>query len=329
MPHLASSDYRPPLWLPGGHAQTMFPPLFRRMERLPYKRAIIPTPDDDSFDLDILHCEKRPARGAVILSHGLEGDSRRKYIRGMCLMFAGLGWDCVARNFRACGGGMNRAPGMYHSGETGDLRLTVEYCLKAGYSRLLLTGFSMGGNQTLKYLGEEPDRVPPEVAGAAVFSVPCDLAGAARELERPQNAIYMRYFLSSLRKKVRLKHARYPDLYPLDGLEAIRGFKEFDGRYTAPAHGFASAEDYWRKSSSLPFLPGIRVPTLLVNTLDDPFLSPGCYPTQEARDSRFLTLETPESGGHVGFVPPLGERVYWSEQRAAEFFRERFDGLFA
>ena len=329
MPHLASSSYRPPRWLPGGHAQTMFPVLFRRMERVPFKRVRIDTPDDDFIDLDILSCGRNPARGAVILSHGLEGDSRRKYMRGMCLMFAGLGWDCVARNFRACGGGMNRAPGMYHSGETGDLHQTVEYCLKAGYSRLLLVGFSMGGNQTLKYLGEDPDRVPPEVAGAAVFSVPCDLLGSAGVLARPQNSVYMRYFLLSLRRKVRLKHAWYPALYPLAGLEAIRSFKEFDDRYTAPAHGFASAEDYWRRSSSLPFLSGIKVPALLVNAKDDPFLSPGCYPADVARNSRFLTLETPESGGHVGFVSRFGEPAYWSELRAAEFFQERIEGMSA
>ncbi len=322
MPYLADSDYIPPRWLPKGHGQTIFPVLFRKMEELPFKRVRVDTPDGDFFHADILAGERTPARGAVILSHGLEGDSRRKYIRGMCLMLAGLGWDCVARNFRACGGGMNRAPGMYHSGETGDLRLTVEYCLKAGYRRVLLAGFSMGGNQTLKYLGEEPDRVPPEVAGAVVFSVPCDLNGSARKLAHPQNAVYMRYFMQSLREKVRLKHMAYPDLYPLRGLESICSFKEFDGRYTAPVHGFASAEDYWQRSSSLPFLSAIRVPTLLVNAWDDPFLSPECYPEDVARGSRFLTLETPECGGHVGFVSPFGERAYWSEQRAALFFQE-------
>lgn len=320
MPHLDASDYRPPVWLPGGHAQTIFPALFRTIGKLPFKRVRIDTPDHDHFDLDILSCGQKPARGAVILSHGLEGDSRRKYIRGMCRALAGLGWDCVARNFRACGGAINKASCMYHSGETGDLRLTVDYCLKAGYERVLLVGFSMGGNQTLKYLGEDPDQVPPQVAGAAAFSVPCDLVGSARELARPANAVYMLYFLRTLRMKVRLKHASYPDLYPLKGLEAISSFKEFDDSYTAPVHGFASAEDYWRKSSSLQFLSGIRVPTLLVNAWNDPFLSPECYPTDIARKSRFLTLETPAHGGHVGFVPPFGQEMYWSEQRAAQFF---------
>ena len=322
MPYRDASDYRPPVWLPGGHAQTIFPVLFREMGELPFERVRIATPDEDHLDLDILRCEQKPARGAVILSHGLEGDSRRKYIRGMCLSLADLGYDCVARNFRACGGGMNAAPGMYHSGETGDLHLVVEWCLKAGYGRVLLVGFSMGGNQVLKYLGESPDRVPEQVAGAAVFSVPCDLVGSSRELARPGNAVYMRYFLQSLREKVRLKHAAYPELYPLEGLERIRTFKEFDDRYTAPVHGFTSAEDYWRKSSSLQFLSGISRPVLLVNAVNDPFLSPECFPADMARKSRFLTLETPACGGHVGFVPPAGVRAYWSEQRAARFFRE-------
>ena len=322
MPYLASSAYTAPLWLRGGHAQTIFPVLFRKVAEPAFRRVRLNTPDDDGIDLDILSCGQTPARGAAILSHGLEGNSRRKYMRGMCLALAGQGWDCVARNFRSCGGEMNATPGMYHSGETNDLHLAVEFCLRAGYTRLLLVGFSMGGNQILKYLGENPARVPPEVAGAAVFSVPCDLTGSSRELARPQNSLYMRYFLRTLREKVRVKHEVYPEVYPLDGLEAIRSFQEFDDRYTAPVNGFASAADYWRKSSSLPFLSHIGIPVLLVNAKDDPFLSPSCYPVDLARDSRFLFLETPDHGGHVGFVSPCGEPAYWSEQRAVQFFQE-------
>ena len=325
MPYCDVSDYKAPWWLPGGHAQTMFPVLFRKIAPVPFERVRIDTPDNDFIDLDILRCGQGRSRGAAVLSHGLEGDSRRKYIRGMSLMFAAHGWDSVARNFRSCGGEMNRTPGMYHSGQTEDLHLTVEYCLKAGYERLLLVGFSMGGNQTLKYLGENPAKVPPEVAGAAVFSVPCDLTGSARMLARPQSAVYMQYFLKSLRKKVRMKHAVHPELYPLDGLEKIRSFSEFDNRYTAPVHGFSSAGDYWSRSSSLPFLPDIGVRTLLVNARNDPFLSRECYPEDAARKSAFLHLETPEEGGHVGFVSPAGERAYWSERRAGQFFREEFE----
>jgi predicted alpha/beta-fold hydrolase len=238
----------------------------------------------------------------------------------MALACVAAGWDVAARNFRACGGEMNLSPGMYHSGQTADLHCVVLHCLTCGYGRILLVGFSMGGNQILKYLGEYPAGVPEEVRGAAVFSVPCDLPGAARALDQPRNALYMRHFLGTLRDKVRLKHSLYPELYPLGGLDRIRTFAEFDQRYTAPAHGFASAEDYWEKAASLPHLAGIRVPTLLVNAANDPFLSPACFPRAVAGKNPFLTLEIPPQGGHVGFTPRTGGREYWSETRAVEFF---------
>ena len=320
MPVLPNSSYRAPLWLPGAHAQTIFPSLFRRIAALPFVRSRLETPDGDSILLDTLRAGASRSRTAVILSHGLEGDSRRKYIRGMCRVFTALGWDCVSRNFRSCGGEMNRLPGMYHSGQTDDIHAVVRHVIGLGYEAVVLVGFSMGGNQTLKYLGEDPDRVPPQVRGAAVFAVPCNLPGAALALDRRDNAIYMRYFLRSLREKGRIKHVTYPELYPLEGLDAMRTFAEFDNRYTARVHGFASARDYWERTACLPHLENIRVPALLVNAKNDPFLSPQCFPARSAMKNDALFLEMPEEGGHVGFCPPLGSRDYWSEQRAAAFF---------
>ncbi len=322
MPLLTGSSYAAPLWLPGGHAQTIFPYLFRRLPKPAFTRSALATPDGDKILIDRLLAGKKQGRYAVLLSHGLEGDSQRVYMRGMCRMFAALGWDSLARNFRACGGGMNLTPGLYHSGQTEDLHAAVLYALELGYERLLLVGFSIGGNQVLKYLGEAPDRVPAQVLAAAAFSVPCDLAGASVVLERPENALYMHAFLQSLRQKVRLKHRRFPVLYPLEGLDRIRGFTEFDNRYTAPVHGFSSAQDYWEKASCLPHVPRIAIPTLLVNAKNDPFLSESCHPLEAARHSRVFFLERPETGGHVGFTPRLGQKAYWSELRAAEFFTE-------
>lgn len=324
MPYLAGSKYRAPLWLPGGHAQTIFPALFRRVPKPAAQRVRLATPEGDDILLDVVNAAKYgvspQARVAAILSHGLEGNSRRAYMRGMCLALAACGWDVVARNLPTCGGEMNKAPTMYHSGQTDDLHRTVEYCLETGYGRLLLVGFSLGGNQTLKYLGENPARVPEAVAGAAVFSVPCDLAASAGVLDRPGNFLYRQYFFKGLRHKIRLKNSLYPELYPLDGLGTVRTFAEFDNRYTAPVHGFSSAEDYWKKASSLPCLKNIAVPTLLVNARNDPFLSSACFPVEQARQHHFLTLEIPRSGGHVGFSS-AGNAPYWSEQRAVEFFR--------
>ena len=185
------------------------------------------------------------------------------------------------------------------------------------YAHVGLVGFSLGGNMTLKYLGEQGDAAP--VARAVVFSVPVDLAASSAALARWENGLYMRYFLRSLRGKVRAKAAQFPDAVSTAGLGRIRDFRGFDDRYTAPLHGFEDAADYWRRSSSKPFLPAIRVPTLLVNAADDPFLAPACYPTDMARNHAHLTLEVPAHGGHVGFVQFGSEGEYWSEQRAAAF----------
>ena len=321
MPLLSCSSYAAPVWLPGAHAQTIFPSLFRKLPELPFKRASIPTPDGDRIALDMLWAGEKQGESVIILSHGLEGYSRRKYMRGMCRIFAKQRWDSVARNFRGCGE-PNLTSGLYHSGQTEDIHTTVLYCLKLGYEQIALVGFSMGGNQVLKYLGEAPDRVPAQVVAAVVFSVPCHLPEAAEVLDQPGNAVYMRYFLKTLREKVRQKHVLYPELYPLDGLDAMRAFAEFDARYTAPIHGFASAHDYWEKAACLPYLPHIAIPSLLINARNDPFLSEGCYPVNIARQSRFLFLEIPNSGGHVGFTSRLGETAYWSETRAVEFFKQ-------
>lgn len=319
MPLLSTSTYRAPFWLPGGNAQTVYPPLFRCLSAPPHTVRRVPTPDGDWFSLDHYRAGMGGKRQVVILSHGMEGHSKRGYMIGMCGAFLAGGWDCLARNFRACGGEMNALPGMYHSGQTEDLHTAITLALAEGYTRIALVGFSMGGNQVLKYLGEAPERVPGEVAGAAAFSVPCDLQGCAMELARPGNRLYMRYFLRTLREKVRAKHREHPGFYPLKGLETITSFQEFDGRYTAPVHGFASARDYWKKSSCLPVLEGIRIPTLLVNARNDPFLSPSCSPASLARDHPFLTLERPRQGGHVGFTPANGMGRYWSEKRAVAF----------
>jgi predicted alpha/beta-fold hydrolase len=322
MPYLSTSSYKAPRWLPGGHAQTIFPSLCRKMAAIKFDRMRFSTPDQDFLTLDTLRAQPDRAERAVILSHGLEGDSRRKYMRGMALTVTAQGWDSINRNFRCCGGEANYGPTMYHSGETDDLHTVINYCLRLGYRKIMLVGFSMGGNQVLKYLGENPQRVPPEVEAAAVFSVPCHLPGAATRLDSPENKVYMRYFLKTLRQKIHQKHANHPYLYPLKGLDSIRTFGEFDERYTAPIHGFSSALDYWQRASCLPFLGNIRVPTLLVNARNDPFLSPECYPREIAESSPLFFLETPAQGGHVGFTSALGVEPYWSETRAISFLTQ-------
>ncbi|MDL2307498.1 alpha/beta fold hydrolase [Desulfovibrio sp. OttesenSCG-928-C06] len=339
MPLIRESAYSAPFWLPGGHCQTIYPSFFRKVQVPDLQTYRLNTPDGDFLLLERAQASTSRSRlvgsldttnsRVVILSHGLEGHSRRQYILGMARTFMDAGWDAIAWNFRFCSpfapdgvGEPNFAPRMYHSGETGDLRTVLEHALSLGYTEILLVGFSMGGNQILKFFGEDGDALPSEVRGGVAVSVPCDLTASCRELSRGFNKVYVKNFLKTLLLKVKRKHAQTPDLINIEGIDSIESFDEFDGRYTAPLHGFASAGDYWAKASSKQFLGGIRRPVLLLNSMNDPFLPAECLPYDAARESEYLFLETPNCGGHVGFTAkdrqPWGDR-YWSEWRALEF----------
>ena len=320
---LPEPDYLPPLVFRCGHLQTVYPTLLRPWPKTMPERERIPTPDGDFVDID-WHCSRAGRDGrVVIVSHGLEGNGRKKYPLGMAYHLTSLGWDVVCLNFRGCSGEPNRLPRFYHSGVTDDLHTVLCHVLaKGGYRSAALLGFSMGGNQTLKYLGEAPGKVPHQVVAAVVFSVPCNLAASSRRLERRVNRIYMHYFMRGLREKIRVKAEMFPGLLNTDGLEDMVTFPPFDDRYTAPLHGFADARDYYRRCSSSRFLADIRVPTLLVQAADDPFLAKSCYPRQAAQSSNSLFLEIPRYGGHVGFVRPGPANLYWSEERAGRFLAE-------
>lgn len=321
MPVVEPSSYRNPRFLLSGHLQTILPALFRRIRGRSVPRTErLETPDGDFLDLDWY---REGNDRLAILSHGLEGSSRADYIRGMAQVMQTEGWDVVAWNFRGCSGEMNRRARFYHSGDTGDLAQVIEHA-EGEYRTVVLIGFSLGGNVTLKYLGEDPDRVSPKVTAAATFSVPCDLGASARRLDEPGNRIYTRRFLKSLRAKVVEKARQMPEAIDVRGVEKIRSFREFDDRYTAPMHGFRDAEEYWRKSGCRQFLTKIRVPALLVNARNDPFLPPECFPEAEARASSCFFLEIPAGGGHVGFASP--GPAYWSEIRAARFLNEQTGG---
>jgi predicted alpha/beta-fold hydrolase len=316
---LAPTTYAPPLGFRNPHLQTIVAGRLRRVRGVRYERERIETPDGDFLDLD---ASRVGADRAVVISHGLEGSADRAYVRGMARALNRHSWDALAWNLRGCSGEPNRRLRLYHSGATEDLDAVVQH-VRADYDRVALVGFSLGGNITLKYLGERGDAVDPRVRRAVALSVPVDLAASSVALARWENALYMRYFLRSLRRKVRAKAQQFPGEVSTDGLGRIRDFRGFDDRYTAPLHGFADADDYWRRSSSEPFLGAIRVPTLLVNAADDPFLTPACYPTEIARQSDHFWLETPAHGGHVGFVTFGRDGEYWSERRAADFLDGR------
>lgn len=321
MPLVAESHYQPPFYLFNGHLQTIVPSLWRTVPEVTYQRERLELPDGDFLNLDWSRLPAmRPTDGLAIVSHGLEGDASRPYVRGMVRALNRAGLDALAWNYRSCGGEMNRLLRSYHLGDTQDLDLVLRHALATGrYQRAYLLGFSAGGNVTLKYLGEDAARVPAEVKRAAVFSVPTDLQASSEYIGRPQNQVYMRRFLKSLRQKIRDKAALLPGQIDLEGLEALRNFPQFDDKYTAPMHGFDSAEAYYQYASSGRYLSGIRVPTLLVNAQNDPFLPASCYPREVAANSPFVFLETPSDGGHVGFAEGSPDGEYYSERRAVEF----------
>ncbi|NQW99963.1 alpha/beta fold hydrolase [bacterium] len=317
MAFLPQSTYRAPRWLPGGHAQTIFPALFRRLPAIPWRPERLELADGDFIDLEWSEAA-RPR--LAILSHGLEADTRTGYIQGMAAALIRRGWDVLAWNFRGCGSGPNRLLRMYHSGATEDLHAVIHHALAHHPAQSIdLIGYSLGGNLTLKYLGELPAELPPQIRRAVAFSVPCDLACSSRQLSIPSNRIYMERFLVAMRSKLRVKDTMFPGELDLDGLDRIRTFQEFDDRYTAPIHGFRDAADYWARNSCRQFLPHITLPTLLINAANDPFLGPGCHPREEAAASRFFHFEAPATGGHVGFTSFGKHGEYWSETRAAEF----------
>ena len=317
MPLIEISSYRAPSWLPGGHPQTIWPALFRKVRKVTGDPERLELPDGDFIDLE---WARKGNRRLAILSHGLEADFLTAYIQGMAAALVRRGWDVLVWNFRGCGTGPNRLLRMYHSGATEDLDAVVRHAMDRHLAdSISLIGFSLGGNLTLKYLGEDAAALPDRVHRAVALSVPCDLACSSRELSLVSNRIYMERFLIAMRSKIRAKDRMFPGELDLTGLSRVRTFQEFDDRYTAPIHGFRSAADYWERNSCRRFMAGIRVPALLINARNDPFLGKDCYPEPEASASDWLHLETPETGGHVGF-PTFGKGgEYWSETRAAEF----------
>jgi predicted alpha/beta-fold hydrolase len=309
--------YSPPFFLFNAHLETIYPALLRRVNIAPYKRERITTPDNDFLDLDWLtqHSTK-----LVIISHGLEGNSQRPYVKGMAKALFSNGYDVLAWNFRGCSEEMNRQLRFYHSGATEDLETVVQHALTTKrYTELYLVGFSLGGNLTLKYLGEKTPH--PSIKKAATFSVPVDLKSSCEKISLPMNRIYSRRFVNSLKTKIIRKAAIMPGL-DLSCLDKIRSLQEFDDAYTAPLHGFKNALTYYTACSALNFLNTISIPTLMINTQNDPFLSKQCLAAEEFKDHPNLVFEITAKGGHVGFAQINKNGLYWSEFRALGWFKE-------
>lgn len=316
----SDGNYLPPFFLFNPHLETIYPALLRRVSIPPYRRERITTPDDDFLDLDWL---TKGSDKAVIISHGLEGSSKRPYIKGMAKALHEHGYDVVAWNFRGCSEEMNRQRRFYHSGATDDLHTVVEHVAsKDEYSSISLVGFSLGGNLTLKYLGER--EAHPLLNRAVTISVPLDLRTSCAKISSPVNRLYSNRFLRSLKSKILIKSKLRDDL-DTSALPRVKTLQEFDDLYTAPLHGFENALDYYERCSSIRFVKQIQIPTLVINTINDPFLSEECFPVSDLKGHPTVTFEVLERGGHVGFAQFNKNGIYWSEERTVDFLRGKHD----
>lgn len=320
---VAKSSYKRSKFIYGEHIETIIPSLFRKVSLTPTEKERISTPDNDFLDLD---WHRVGSKKLVIVSHGLEGSSKSQYIVGLASYFNKNNIDALAWNYRGCSGEMNLTTKFYHSGATYDLETVITHTIQKGYSKITLVGFSLGGNLTLKYIGEEPNK-HKEIISAVTFSVPLDLSAGADEISKKKNIMYSNRFLRRLKRKLKEKNKLLGDKFPLNGVSNIKDLRTFDDIYTGPLHGFKNAEDYYFKSSSLFYLDQINIPTLIVNAINDPFLPSTCYPTELLKDHKFIWFETPSHGGHVGFMPAAKDGSYWSERRAFGFINQSFKKL--
>ncbi|MBS1272210.1 MAG: 2-succinyl-6-hydroxy-2,4-cyclohexadiene-1-carboxylate synthase [Candidatus Marinimicrobia bacterium] len=320
MPVITDSKYNPPFLLKSGQFQTVWPTLTRKVSGVKYSRERIDTPDGDFLDLD---WSTQDSEQLVILLHGLEGSSNTHYMRGMAKAFYDESWDVLAMNFRGCSGEMNRLPRSYHSGATEDLRTVLEHVQgRHHYEVIVPVGFSLGGNLTLKYLGESGRELPEQVKAGVGISVPCDLADSSKQISEPQNYLYEKRFLLRLKRKIRLKAGMFPEDIDYDKVRRIKKLKEFDDLYTAPIHGFEDAQHYYAECSARRYLADIRCPTLILSAANDPILTEECYPFSEAEANTNITLEVPSYGGHVGFMSSGNSSRYWHEKRVTEYLKE-------
>ena len=317
---IIESTYKPSFYFKNGFISTVYSGLVRRVS-LKQERERITLKDGDFLDLDWSFSNSKSNK-LIILLHGLEGNGQRPYMTGTANHFNNNGLDAVCINFRGCRGENNLKYYSYHSGETEDLHAVIQHAiLSKNYSEIYLKGFSLGGNIILKYLGEH-HAIPDQVKASIAVSIPCDLYGSCKELHKLKNKLFHDRFLRDLVKHLKEKQKLFPEELSIELINTIKTLIEFDTIYTSKAHGFRDALDYYKKSSSLQFLHNIKTPTLIINALNDSFLSSECYPVKEAKRNPNLYLEMPNYGGHAGFVDK--KNVYYNEKRALDFINTNF-----
>jgi predicted alpha/beta-fold hydrolase len=313
--------YRAPHWLAGGHAQTIWPFRLPRA-RVPLRRERVDTPDGDFWDFDWLDADPPPDAPLVVLFHGLEGGSTSHYARALLALLRTRGYRGVVPHFRGCGGTPNRLPRAYHSGDYEEVAAMLAHIRERtpATTPIYAAGVSLGGSALLNWLGREEAAAQTYVAAAAAVSAPLDLMAAGLAIDRGVNRIYAKHFLATLKPKSLAIAARFPGLLDPARIRRARTLFEFDDVVTAPLHGFAGTRDYWTRASSKPWLSSIRVPTLVLNARNDPFIPASSLP-QCSEVSSAVTLEQPRGGGHAGFARgPFPGNVGWLPERLLHYF---------
>lgn len=316
--------YRPPFWLFNGHLQTLWP-VWKTLRLLPiaWPRERWDTPDGDFIDIDCISVGE-PGAPVVVLFHGLEGGSQSNYARTMARALQQVGWRGYVPHFRGCSGELNRQPRAYHSGDAAEINWILSR-LRARYPdrRIGAAGVSLGGNALMKWLGEQGHAAGGVIDVAAAVSPPMDVAACGAWLDQGANRrVYTEHFLRSMKLQSEARLERFPGLFDASRMRAATTLREFDDTVTAPLHGFAGVDDYWHRASALPLLGDIDLPTLLLMPRNDPFLPDVCYPRSEQCPPR-VTLETPASGGHVGFSGGRGaQKDLWLPTRIIHFFTQ-------
>ena len=298
-------NYVAPKWLPGGNLQTIWPALFsRRVEGAPltYRRERWTTPDHDFIDVD---WRAGPAVAPLVVNfHGLEGSSASHYAQALAAFSNKQGFGFAVPHFRGCSGDMNLGPRAYHSGDFEEIGWILNRIRQHHRGPILAVGVSLGGNALLRWAQEMGHEAARVVDAIASISAPVDLSASGHAIGRGFNRwVYTRMFLNSMKPKALAKLKQHPGLFDAAALSAARDLYEFDNIFTAPLHGFKNAQDYWTRASAKPHLSQIKIPALVVNALNDPFVPAWSLPAP-SEAGKWVTLWQPQAGGHVGF--PLG-----------------------
>lgn len=299
---ISISDYRAPAWCPGSHLQTVIPARLSERPKIAYRREIVQTPDGDIVAWDWATPEPLdPAAPVVVHFHGLEGGSDSHYAQALMHACSERRWRGVVAHFRACGGLMNLKPRAYHAGDTADNSWVMK-TVKSRFplAKLYAVGVSLGGNQLSKCLGEMGASAAEFCDGAVSVCAPIDLVAGSERISKGVNILYADMFLSTLKEKLAVKVKQFPDVFGNIDVSKVKTMYDFDNVYTAPSAGFKSAMQYWQVCSAKGYLPGVRVPLLLLNAKNDPFLPAWSLPG-ESGISPYVWAEYPDEGGHVGF----------------------------